>query len=334
MQARSDKDIESIDISSYQIIQDENKLFQNCPVFAIFRAYGSNHNGNGDSSFEAFVHKAHAHNIKAGAYFFATPSKKNTDAEVAADAQAQAQLFIDKLAAAFGPGKCCDTIPWLDCESYTDPVSGTKNMPMASGMTGDQFIIFVKAFRDYFWQKLKRRVGIYASRYFLQDQTQMHLTNDQLKQIADMPLWLAEYDQNYPNNNQPQDIGPFTFWAMWQYTGSKQDADQYGLSSGSNYLDHSRCPHFDWVLPPSPIKSFHVKDQGGGILVTVEHPCDVDYLGCSVYIDGQYKAWIAKNATQATISGLPKGQPLSVAIQTEDQFHDINMSNAQSITLA
>ncbi|MEH7114514.1 GH25 family lysozyme [Neobacillus niacini] len=120
MKARTDTDLYGADISSYQSITNPVQFFTDFS-FVYFRAYGSDHSSGGDTKFNEFVQLAKQYNVPSGGYFFATPAKGVTDsAGMKADAEAQAQMFIDKLQEAYGAGRFGDLVPMLDVEAYQD----------------------------------------------------------------------------------------------------------------------------------------------------------------------------------------------------------------------
>ncbi len=334
MQAKSANDIEGLDLSSYQTIVNADLLYEKSPHYNIFRAKGSG--GTADTTFVARVAQAKEYGILAGSYYFGRPKYFATDAEAIADAQAQAQEYIDLLYSAFGTGKTGDITPFLDIETYF--VDGAE-YPKASGMTSSQLLIWIKAFRDKFYAVSKRRLGFYSNRYFLQDPTQMGMTTAQLQEISDMPLWLAQYDRYYGGSTahvQPDDLGGWTRWVLWQYEVIA-DADDYGLTHGTNEVDHNRCSDISWITLPPKIENFTVTDNhNGSITVEVEDQPNIpDYIGIGVYVDNIYKGWIDKTnlANKLTVSGLTIGNTYSVKVLTEDNYHDFTHSDSQTITL-
>jgi hypothetical protein len=119
MKARKDTDLYGADISSYQSITNPTQFFTDFD-FVYFRAYGSDHTGDGDTKFIDFVKLAKQYNVPSGGYYFATPdpTKAANAADLKADAEAQAAQFITKLQAAYGTGRYGDLVPMLDIEAY------------------------------------------------------------------------------------------------------------------------------------------------------------------------------------------------------------------------
>jgi GH25 family lysozyme M1 (1,4-beta-N-acetylmuramidase) len=330
-------DIEGLDISSYQTITNADLLYSKSE-YIILRAYGSDHSGTGDTTFNARVTQALSYGCLVGAYYFGTPRAFPTDTEAVTHAQGEAQQYIDKLYGAFGTGKVGDLTPFLDIEEYTDIATGTAGYPKASGMTGAQLIVWIEAFRDYFYNATKRRLGFYSNRYFLTDPSQMALTTTQLNEIKDMPLWLAEYDQWYggsTGNVQPSNLGGWDKWVLWQYAVIA-DSPDWGISSSQNQVDHNRCSDLSWLLPPPKLDNWILSDNNNGsISVTIDQPNIPDYIGTSIYVDGVWKAWIDKSnlSNTQTITGLTIGQTYSVHVVTEDTYHDFTASDTKNITL-
>lgn len=336
MQSKQPTDIEGLDISSWQTIVDADLFFSTTSEYVIFRCYGSD--GNADPDFLDNVALAKTHGVKSGAYYFGTPKYFATDAEAITHAQGQADQFITRLNLAYGANQVGEITPFLDIEEYKDPATQTTGYPKTSGMTSAQLIIWIKAFRDRFWSVAKRRLGFYSNRYFLTDPSQMAMTTTQLNEIKDMPLWLAEYDQWYggsTGNVQPANLGGWDKWVLWQYAVIA-DADEHGVTHGTNEIDHNRCSDVSWITLPPRVDNFIVVDNNNGsINVTMEQPHIPDYIGTSVYVDNVWKAWIDKTnlSDTVTITGLTIGQTYNVHIATEDTYHDYTASASKSITL-
>jgi GH25 family lysozyme M1 (1,4-beta-N-acetylmuramidase) len=330
----SETDIEGLDISSYQTITNADLLYSKSD-YIIFRAYGSDHTGAGDPTFEPRVAEAKEKGVLVGSYYFGIPRFFPTDAEIISHAQGEAQQYIDKLYGAFGVGNVGDLVPFLDVEEYKDIGTQITGYPKASGMTGAQLITWVKAFRDYFWTITKRRVGFYSNRYFLTDPSQMGITTQQLTEISNMPLWLAEYDQWYggsEGNVQPANLGGWDMYVLWQYAVIA-DSPTWGISSAGNEVDHNRASDLSWIKPPPPINNFSVFDEGAGVItVKIKHPNVIDYIGSSVYVNNIWRAWIPKTTEEITISNLSLGE-IEIQIATEDNYHDITFSGKKTLLL-
>jgi GH25 family lysozyme M1 (1,4-beta-N-acetylmuramidase)/predicted secreted protein len=189
MQTRGSANILGIDISSYETITDQTKLFQTSPNFIYLRCFGSNHSAI-DSTFVQRAQMYTAQGIPSGGYYFCTPSTPITS-DGGAESNAQCDQFIAGLQQGYGSGKFGDLIPFIDIESWG---SVTPQYPMYYGITGDQLIDWIKNFRDRFYSKTNRRLGIYAGRYFMTDPSQMNISSTKLNEINDMPLWYADYD--------------------------------------------------------------------------------------------------------------------------------------------
>lgn len=119
MKARKDTDLYGADISSYQSITNPDQFFTDFD-FVYFRAYGSDHSGNGDTKFVEFVNLAKKYNVPSGGYYFATPDPQAPDLK--ADAEQQAQQFITKLQEAYGTGRYGELVPMLDVEAFSKKI--------------------------------------------------------------------------------------------------------------------------------------------------------------------------------------------------------------------
>jgi GH25 family lysozyme M1 (1,4-beta-N-acetylmuramidase) len=345
MQAKAPTDLEGLDISSLQTITDENKLFATTG-YLICRAYGKDHSGAGDSKFLDYIGRARARGVPCGGYYFGTPfvdTTVNNDTAIIANARVQAQQFIDKLYLAFGSGNTGDITPFLDVEEYSDTVTqhghtatGALGYPKASGMTAGQLLTWIKAFRDYFYTTTNRRLGFYSNRYFLTDPTQMAFTTAQLQEIADMPLWLAEYDQWYggsAGNVQPANLGGWDKYVLWQYAVIA-DASDHGVTHGTNEVDHNRTKDISWLLKPPLVTNWSMTDNyDGTINVSMTHPTTLDYIGTSVYVNNAWAGWISKGVTTLKVTGLTKGQTYNVKLVTEDTYHDFTHTETRTISL-
>ncbi len=319
---REDSGLWGLDISSYQTINDPAKLFGNVD-YMFFRAYGSDHTGSGDTSFQNFVSLAKQHGVPSGAYYFATPRKSSN---LKAEAEAQAQQFIDKLESGYGFGYG-DLLPMLDVEEYRDVVTGQTGMPMSSGMTGEELIEWILAFRDYFYAHTKRALGFYTNRYFMQDQ--MGVTDEQLRRLSHMPLWLAEYDRWYPENltEPPLKFGGWNTFNLWQYE-VVADADTYGVSSAGNEIDHNYTYSLQAIMPPpAPTNVEVTQTSNETIRVTWVEPVAEDYVGIDIYLNGEPVVSLPKGTTSHEMFvTTPIGQQLQINVVALDKWDDTGWS--------
>ena len=209
--------------------------------------------------------------------------------------------------------------------------------PMYNGITGDQLIDWVKRYRDRFFTTTNRRLGFYSDRYFLQDASQMHISDAKLSEINNMPLWLAEYDQWYPTHTDPavspDNLGGWTTYCLWQSSGT-ETASNYGLSHAQNYVDLDRTDSIDRIMPPPAPTNISVSQPDNNTFqVTFTRPNIVDYLGCSLYINGTYKAWLAKTALIDTFNldvsnttTYPRNTDMTYQLVVEDTYSDYGYS--------
>ena len=332
MQTRGSASLLGLDYSSYQTITNQTTLLSASPHYNILRAYGSVHTAP-DTTFLARAQMYTTAGIPSGGYYFATPTKAITvDSGVECDTQCD--QFIAVLQQAYGTGKYGEITPMLDVESWGGT---TPQHPMYDGLTGDQLIDWVKRFRDRFFTATNRRLGFYSNRYFLQDPSQMNISDAKLTEINNMPLWLAEYDQYYPNNtidaNSPANLGGWTTYVLWQSSGTATASD-YGLSEGSNQVDLDRTDSIDRLLvPPAPTNIVVHLPDSNTFQVSFTRPNIVDYLGCSLYVNGTWKQWLPKSAVNDLFSldvtnttTYPKNTDMTYQLVVEDTYSDFGYS--------
>lgn len=256
MQSKTQATLFGADISSLNSITDET-LFFNSIDFLYCRAYGRDHTGTGDSAFAGYVAKARAHGCPVGAYYFGVPfvdaaAGVSTDPQITANAETQAQQYIDKLYSVFGYGNVGDLTPMVDVEQYVDSTTqyghtatGNSYYPQAV-MTSAQLVTWVLAFKNYFNTHTGYRVGMYTGEYWITAAPPTEgigLTTAQLNSLnagEPLPLWIARYDEYNPSNDTVANLGPWTQYAAWQYTGIG-NASQYGAYHVNNYLDLDRA---------------------------------------------------------------------------------------------
>jgi GH25 family lysozyme M1 (1,4-beta-N-acetylmuramidase) len=233
MQTRSATDVYGVDLSSYQGNIDWGKMKAKNVRFAILRAYGSNHTGTGDANFERYVAEARTNGIPTGGYYFATPTPP-LDLN---QARTQAQQFIDKLQKGYGAGNFGELIPFLDIESNPNATAGmnTKDLGKAN------LITWILEFRRYFQEQTGKVLGIYCNEWFMKDPTNMAYTDDEMKPLAVMPLWVAEFEKYWgttrlQTNPAPNNFGGWTSYNAWQFSENGSGVE-YGVSSTAIDLD-------------------------------------------------------------------------------------------------
>lgn len=324
-------------MSAYQTIVNQNLLISKLSgKGCILRAYGSDHTTR-DSTFLDRVAMFKSVGIPTGAYYFATPT---TDPAVdTSEIDAQCDQFIAVLQLAYGTGEYGDIIPMLDVETWG---STTPQHPFDYGLTGSMIADWVVHFKDRFFTKTGRRLGFYSNRYFLTDPTQANMSAADLDKLKAMPLWLAEYDQYYPNNtidtNAPADLGGWTSFVAWQSSGTESASD-WGLSQGSNQVDLNRTDSMDRLFPcPPPYNINPQQTADNTITVNFDKPNVTDYLGGDVYINGTWKKYIAKQTgtTQSTtldVSTYPDNSDLEIQVTAEDQTGDLGWSDKVILNL-
>jgi GH25 family lysozyme M1 (1,4-beta-N-acetylmuramidase) len=329
LQTKGSSNIYFVDISAFQDITDEAELFSRTPAIYL-RCFGTDHTAR-DSQFLTRVTMAKNHNVPSGAYYFGTPTT-DVATDGGAEARAQADQFIAALQLGYGTGKYGDLIPILDIESWD---SETK--PMFYGMTGQKLINWIKVYRDHFFATTGRRLGFYSNRDFLTAPEKGNMTDTMLTEIQNMPFWLAEYDEWYPQNTAdtaaPANIGGWTTYIGWQFTDD-EPADQWGCTHYTNDIDLNRTDSLDRLMPPKPPTNVVATQRAGNLLeITFTKPAITDYLGASVYIDGVWKKWIAKTANSTTIdiASYSRGTHTFQVI-VEDNYSDTAASAIQNIT--
>lgn len=227
METRTSTDIYGVDLSSYQGNVDWGKMKAKNVQFVICRAYGSAHEGTGDTHFETYVSQARANGIPVGSYYFATPTPPfNLD-----QARQQAQQYIDKLHSGFGEGNYGDLIPFLDVEHNPFAQAGQNITDLAK----PELISWIQEFTRYFESRTHVRLGIYCNEWFMKDPTMMAFTDEELIPLANMPLWVAEFEKYWgatriANNPAPNNFGGWTSYVAWQFSENGVGAD-YGVSS-------------------------------------------------------------------------------------------------------
>jgi lysozyme len=351
MQSSKTTDLLGVDVSSVQSITNETLLFSKIQ-FMYARAYGSDHTGTGDSAFANYVAKCHAHKVPVGAYYFSTPfvdasAGWSTDAQLTTQAQQQCQQFIDKLYEVFGTGNVGDLIPVVDVETYTDKNANQGHTPTQnawypqSTMTNNQFMVWIKAFRDYFYQQTGRRVGLYTNAYWLTttdvdangNKQGIGLTSAQISDLNNnntVPLWLADWTAG---RTTPPALGNWSIWNAWQYSGTG-DASSYGLYHSANDVDLDRCSDISYLQAPPLIENWGVTDnKDGTVTVTMTHPTTLDYIGTSLYQNNTWIKWIAKGTTSVTVTGLTQGATYTFKLVSEDNNHDFTSTADDTITL-
>ena len=260
MQKKADCPYFGVDFSSLDNIVDPDLLFNQID-FMWCRAYGRDHTGSGDSQTAEFVAAARARGVAVGCYYFGFPivdamAGITTDAQIIANAETQAQQFIDKLYSVFGQGQVGDLIPILDLESYVDKTSQYGHTATFSNyypqevMTNAQITTWTLAFKNYFNTATGWRLGLYTGEYWIRaaNPDGAALTTAQLQLLSPpdnpMPLWVARYDEYNSQNDTVPDFGNWTEFIAWQYTGTG-DAAAYGIANDppddNNYLDLNRA---------------------------------------------------------------------------------------------
>jgi GH25 family lysozyme M1 (1,4-beta-N-acetylmuramidase)/predicted secreted protein len=327
VQTRGQSNIIFPDLSSLQTIVDVELLISKSPAI-ILRAYGSNHTAP-DTEFIARAQLFRSRGVPTGAYYFATPS---TDVAVdgGVEADAQCDQFIEVLQQAYGVGDYGDLVPYVDVESWGADV---PQKPMFYGMDGTKILAWVKRFRDRFNSVTKRKLGLYAGRWFMQEGAYptdgIAMTTEQIAELSNMPLWLAEYDQYKVAQTAPEYIVPnwggWTSFSNWQYD-VPATASEWGVSHGTNQIDLNRIDSLDRLMPPKvPTNIVARMIEDNKIEVTFTRPLITDYIGANVFINGAWKAWALGTEVrkEIDITAYTDGTDISIVVESQDMYQDV-----------
>lgn len=175
--------------------------------------------------------------IYTGFYHFAYFPASTVAADIIADAQAQADKALWRLASV-GGYNALDLPYALDIEEPC-VLSGT-NGKCIRNVTKNAATLWVKTWLARIYEKTKRKPVVYASPSFLQG----YLNRDSA--LRQYPLWVAHYDRdpavpaNFPGMKSDGTcfIHAWTLntcttqWAIWQYTSSGK-ATNFGIAGGN-----------------------------------------------------------------------------------------------------
>ena len=180
---------------------------------------------------------AQAAGIYTGFYHFAYFPASTVAADIIADAQAQADKALWRLASVGGYSTL--DLPYaLDIEEPC-VLSGT-NGKCIRNVTKNAATLWVKTWLARMYEKTQRKPVVYASPSFLQG----YLNRD--ASLRQYPLWVAHYDRdpgvpaNFPGMKSDGTcfIHAWTLnncntqWAIWQYTSSGK-ATNFGIAGGN-----------------------------------------------------------------------------------------------------
>lgn len=167
-----------------------------------------------DSQFLKNVIRAKSAGLLTGGYHFSRPQNNYANAEI------EAQHFINTLESAYGEGNYGDLMPVLDLEA---PAVGQKPFSGAVAYTeiditleGEQLLIWAWRFKSYFEAKTNVKLMLYTAKWFYFDEYKIF---PYANVLLSMPLWVAEY-----NVLAPMDFSGWTKYFMWQYTSQGQVA--------------------------------------------------------------------------------------------------------------
>lgn len=182
MQARSDSNVNGIDVSRYQGDVNWSRVKAAGKLFAFIKA--SEGNNSTDPRFERNVTGAKAADVKIGFYHYAHP-ERNT-------AAAEAAHFVGTIS-----GYDADFPHVLDVEGAASSIG-------AAALTD-----WVDAWLEDVRRQTGHPVMIYSGASFARSYLG--------KELAEYPLWIAHYGVNKPMNNST-----WGQWAVFQYSQSGQ----------------------------------------------------------------------------------------------------------------
>lgn len=161
-----------------------------------------------DSQFINYAKNAMSAGIHTGGYHFARPQRNYANAE------AEAQFFIDSLQLAYGKGKFGYLMPVLDLESPAIGQSDGAGLPQnAEGnitLTSEQLLIWAWRFKTYFQNQTGVKLMLYTGKWFYWDFYKIYPNANVL---LDMPLWVSSYTASAPT-----DFSGWKHYTIWQYT--------------------------------------------------------------------------------------------------------------------
>lgn len=218
---------------------DFQKMYAAGVRFLYIKASDGRDNGHNNAE-KWFAHDradAQAAGIYTGFYHYAYFPASTIAADIIADAQAQADKALWRLAAVGGYGQL--DLPYaLDIEETC--VVTASNGNCSRSVTKSAATLWVKTWLARMFEKTQRKPIVYASPSFLQG----YLNRDAA--LRQYPLWAAHYDRdpgvlaNFPGMKSDGTcfIHAWTLnnctsqWAIWQYSSSGK-ASTYGIAGGN-----------------------------------------------------------------------------------------------------
>lgn len=314
MQLNNPNSLNGIDISQFQSFPDF-LLVNNFAKF-MYHRIASQSTGiyNPDDNFLVNIPNARAQGIPVGGYLFA-----GITTGTPAEAELQADRFIDDLQLAFGEGNYGDLFPVLDFEA------GSKLNP---AMPTDVMLEWVEHFIEYFQAKTGRKMMLYTAEFFAQMENDFfHSTRGHI--LAKYPLWVAFYLHLNPQD-RPPDFGGWTEWRAWQYS------DQGSVEGIIGNVDLNYGPdHISLLMPPRRPIGLRAEPDNNSVNLHWDETDEVDIKGWHVYINGTKVAFVAKQTDENQIitylaDGLTNGKAYKFGIQAED--HDGDLSPIAEVT--
>lgn len=323
MQQGSSSDITVVDVSEYNSPIDFVAMKNSGINYVLLRAYGADHSGNGDTSFETYVSASRNAGIKTGAYFYAMPSSPTLDLN---QAHTEADLFINKLQAGYGTGQYGDLMPVIDLEDNTGHTPTGQGTTLQ--MTVSDLLTWTNEFRNYFQQKTGRILGLYTSDDFISDlrsnfnydnTTDGPVSGTQGNIIVDMPLWIAGYTNyaRYQGGVMPES-GGWTKWQLFQHTSTATVA---GVGTNGTAVDESWSEAIEWWAPPNTPTGLSATDDGINLFLTWNKTSEVDVHKWEIYLDGVLKGTTTTDGSY-TVTGATINANHTIEVRPIDDFGD------------
>lgn len=309
MQDRNPNSTFGIDINEYT--QNPNFQVLSSKVdFIYLRASGS---GSGyfrvDTKFLEFAEQCKRYGIKSGGYHYGIPSYDLNTADM------QCDDFINTLEKAYGNKNYGILMPVLDIEEPTNP-----------NMNTDALLRWINRFRTRFESKTRRRLMLYASVVFIQENNNFQLSNGTYP-LNNMPLWVAMYTRIPVNPPFPPNVGGWTRWRMWQYT------DQAQVEGVDNLVDGNWGPNnLDLLTQPRQVQNFRASVSDGYIYVSWTKNSDIDLSGYNIFVDNYWMGTVDRQDTsyRIPIAKLYKPQGRTVTVSIEAFDYEGNTSQVRS----
>ncbi|ENZ02587.1 glycoside hydrolase family 25 protein [Clostridium thermobutyricum] len=262
-----------------------------------------------DRKFLEFAEECKKYGIKSGGYHYGIPSYDLSTADM------QCDDFIDILQRAYGNKNYGPLMPVLDIEE-----------PMNPNMNTDALLRWINRFRNRFESKTRRRLMLYASVFFIQDNNNFQ-SSDGTYPLNNMPLWVAMYTRIPGNPPFPPNAGGWTRWRIWQYTDSQQ------IDGVDNPVDANWGPNnLDLLTQPRQVQNFKASVSNGNVYLSWTKNSDIDLAGYNIFADNYWIGTVDRQDTsyRIPITKLykPHGRNITFSIEAFD--YEGNASQVRS----